>query len=355
MKNGCSAALSKGRKEAVQELMELIHFMEFLSAKIRAFRSESTIFSTIVDEFKKTNRYTASIVLLTEDGKEFKVARISLSSRVIAAGEKALGLRLSDYCIDLQKSSIYQKVIYDGETMQVKVIDIIAELFPSPLANIISTIFGYDKTLCIIAPLKKFGRCIGAFSMSSTALGEYLIPSVRYFVAHLSTALELAEECVERTKAEEALKASQELLETEQKALAEKNIALKEVLKQIESEKKSIEHHFAKNVERILLPIIDKLKKRSTSLETEYINLLEKNLRDIASPFLEKLSMKYSCLTPRELEISNMIKNGLSSKEIAGLLNISTLTVHRYREYIRKKLGIANKSVSLASYLHTEG
>ena len=172
---------------------------------------------------------------------------------------------------------------------------------------------------------------------------------------HLSVALELSEESIERRKAEGALKVSQELLETEQKALAEKNIALKEVLQQIESEKKSVEHHFAKNVERILLPIIDKLRKKSTTLETEYINLLEKNLKDIASPFLEKLSVKYSRLTPRELEVSNMIKNGLSSKEIADLLNLSTLTVHRYREYIRKKLGIANKDVSLASYLHTEG
>lgn len=354
MKNSGSAALSIDHEEAIKDVIELIHFTEFLSAKIQVLRNEFTIFSTIVDEFKKTKRYTASIVLLTEDGKKLQVGRNSLPSRTIASGEKACGLRLSEYCIDLKKSRFYQKVIYDGATIQVKVSDIIAELFPSPLAHIISKITGYDKKLCIITPLKKFGKCIGAFAMSSTALGEYLIASVRYFVSHLSVALELAEESVERAKAEESLKASQELLETEQKALAEKNIALKEVLQQVESEKKSVEHHFAKNVERILLPIIEKLRKKSSGLEKEYINLLEKNLKDIASPFLEKLSVKYSRLTPRELEVSNMIKNGLSSKEIAGFLNISTLTVHRYREYIRKKMGIANKNINLASYLHTD-
>lgn len=158
----------------------------------------------------------------------------------------------------------------------------------------------------------------------------------------------------ENKKAEAALKASQDLLETGQKALEEKNIALKEVLKQIESEKKGVERNIAINVEKVLLPIIDKLKKKSTSLEAGYLKLLEKYLKDIASPFIEKLSVKYSHLTPRELEVSKMIKNGLSSKEIADLLNISTQTVHRYREYIRRKLGIANKRISLTTYLNTD-
>lgn len=351
MKNGWSAGKSMNHENTIAELLELIHFTEYLSAKILAIRSEFLIYNTIVKDFKKTKRYSTTIVLLTEDGKKLRVVGNSLPSKVIPSGEKACGLRLNDYSFDLKKSSIYQKVINNDVTISTKVSDVLAELFPAPLAFLISKITDYEKKNCIITPLKKFGKCIGAFAMSSPCFEEYLIPSVRYFATHLSSALELAEESNERTKAEKALKASQELLETDQKVLMEKNIALKEVLQQIESEKKSVEGHFAKNVERILLPIIDKLRQKSTGLETEYINLLEKNLNDIASPFLNTLSIKCSRLTPRELEVSNMIKNGLSSKEIADLLNISTLTVHRYREYIRKKLGIANKNVSLASYL----
>ena len=345
---------SKHLRKAEQSLLDLIHFTEQLSAHIHHLRNESAIFSTIIEEFKKTKRFTASIVLLTEDGKGLRVARSSLPPKIISKGERAFALRMNNYAIDLKKSLIYRKVVQDGLTVQVRVSDIIAQLFPKPVAYAICEITGYTKKMCIITPLKKSGRIIGAFAMSSTEMGASLIPSVRYFAEHLSAALELAEERGERARAEEALRVSQELLEAEQRALEAKNVALKEILQQIGSEKRIIEAHFANNVERVLLPIIEKLKKRTTTLETEYLNLLERNLKEIASPFLAKLSVKYSRLTPRELEVCNMIKSGLSSKEIAVLLNISALTVHRYREFIRRKLGITNKDVGLTTYLNTE-
>ena len=48
-----------------------------------------------------------------------------------------------------------------------------------------------------------------------------------------------------------------------------------------------------------------------------------------------------------------MIKNGLTTKEIAQLRHISIATVSRHREHIRKKLQIANKNINLATYLNT--
>jgi DNA-binding CsgD family transcriptional regulator len=57
-------------------------------------------------------------------------------------------------------------------------------------------------------------------------------------------------------------------------------------------------------------------------------------------------------LTPVEVQTCNMIKNGLSTKEIAKLRGISPATVSRHREHIRKKLGITNKKVNLATYLN---
>jgi DNA-binding CsgD family transcriptional regulator len=45
-----------------------------------------------------------------------------------------------------------------------------------------------------------------------------------------------------------------------------------------------------------------------------------------------------------------MIRSGLSSKEIAGVLNISFRSVETYRNFIRKKLGITHKKVNLSSF-----
>jgi DNA-binding CsgD family transcriptional regulator len=46
-----------------------------------------------------------------------------------------------------------------------------------------------------------------------------------------------------------------------------------------------------------------------------------------------------------------MDKQGLTSKEIAGMLNISVHTVGRHRHSIRKKINITNKDRNLNTYL----
>ena len=56
-------------------------------------------------------------------------------------------------------------------------------------------------------------------------------------------------------------------------------------------------------------------------------------------------------LTPAEVAITTMIRNGLSTKEIAQLRCISGATVRRHRENIRRKLGLKNRKVNLVTYL----
>jgi len=56
-------------------------------------------------------------------------------------------------------------------------------------------------------------------------------------------------------------------------------------------------------------------------------------------------------LTPTEVNICNLIRNGLQTKEIARMRGVSTATIKRHREHIRRKLKIANSDVNLATYL----
>jgi len=56
-------------------------------------------------------------------------------------------------------------------------------------------------------------------------------------------------------------------------------------------------------------------------------------------------------LAPKEVEICNFVKQGLTNKEIAELLNINERTVETHRYRIRKKLGITNQEDNLAVYL----
>lgn len=107
------------------------------------------------------------------------------------------------------------------------------------------------------------------------------------------------------------------------------------------------------NVEEVLIPALKKIKRKGTRLDKKYIDILEKNLKDLTSTFGIKVSEQQLKLSPREVEIANLIKNGVSSKEIVDMLNISSKTVETHRNRIRNKLGITNKDVNLTTYLQS--
>ncbi len=154
----------------------------------------------------------------------------------------------------------------------------------------------------------------------------------------------IARDITERRKADEKLR-------EQTKALEQKNIALSEILGQIELEKKQIKDNVIANAENLLLPVIQKLRLKGES--RKYVQLLLNNLQELTSSFGTKLTLKESKLTSREIEVCNMIKNGLASKEIASLLNISLRTAEKHRINIRRKLGIIKKDINLASFLKT--
>ena len=137
----------------------------------------------------------------------------------------------------------------------------------------------------------------------------------------------------------------------QKESLGQKNIALVEVLGQVEIEKRQMEDNVIANAECLLLPIIQKL--RLTGESRKYAQLLRKNLEELTSSFGTRLADKRARLTSREIEICNMIKNGLTSKEVASLLNTSHTTIEKHRSNIRNKLSIANKKISLFSILKT--
>ena len=145
------------------------------------------------------------------------------------------------------------------------------------------------------------------------------------------------------------LREADKMLEEQRIALEHKNIALREVLEQIEQEKKQIMDNVVANAENLLLPIIEKLRVKGVS--PGFVDLMEKNLRELASSFGKRIGDRKSRLTPREIEISDMIRSGLTSKEIADLLNISLHTIEKQRLHIRQKMGITGKKVNLTSFL----
>jgi len=155
----------------------------------------------------------------------------------------------------------------------------------------------------------------------------------------------------EKERAAKELQKFSSLLESQKTALDRKNVALQEVLEQLHREKKQLKKDVMANVENILIPVMQRMKKGSDKDEKKNFAILEQELKNLTSSFGRSVSDKKLRLTPREIEISDMIRNGLTSKEIAHTLNLSKKSVDGHRNRIRNKLGIRNKKYNLTSVL----
>lgn len=152
--------------------------------------------------------------------------------------------------------------------------------------------------------------------------------------------------------AQEALKTREQELELKTRHLEDANTALKVLLQQREKDKDELESKVLKNINDLISPYVAKLKNKNLkSSQKALIDLIESNLKDIVSPLLQRLVNAKIILTPQEIQVAALVKEGKSSKEIADILNVSETTVSFHRKNLRKKLGLDNTRKNLRAYL----
>jgi DNA-binding CsgD family transcriptional regulator len=152
--------------------------------------------------------------------------------------------------------------------------------------------------------------------------------------------------------AEEALKVQEQDLEAQRKNLEESNTALKVLLKQREEDRVEMENRILRNIKDLISPYVDKLKdKNLKSDQRTLIDIIDSNLKDITSPLLQRLTTVKIILTPQEIQVAALVKEGKSSKEIADVLNVSSTTISFHRKNLRKKFGLDNTRKNLRAYL----
>jgi DNA-binding NarL/FixJ family response regulator len=156
-----------------------------------------------------------------------------------------------------------------------------------------------------------------------------------------------------RISADVELQETNRLLNLERQALQESNTALRILMERIEHEKQEIRHDIKLNVEKILMPILQALSLQLHDNQLKYVDMLQANLAEITSPFTSQLSGTYHSMTPTEIAICNLIRNGMSTKKIAEMRYVSAATINRHREKIRRKLNITNQDINLATFLQS--
>ncbi|MDD4870887.1 MAG: response regulator [Kiritimatiellae bacterium] len=210
---------------------------------------------------------------------------------------------------------------------------------------------GLDIPFIIVSGV--IGENVAVAAMKAGAHDYLLKDNLKRLLPAIARELKEVADRKKRREAEKALSSSILEQKKQESVLKEKNIALKEILSQIESEKEEIKQHMTANVEKLLLPTLRELKRKGSSIDKHYIELLEKNLSNMTSGFTKTMRDRISRLSPRQLEICNMIKSGMKNKEIASLMGISLRTVETHRNAIRKKLGISGNDTNLTTFLNS--
>jgi GAF domain-containing protein/uncharacterized protein YerC len=154
-------------------------------------------------------------------------------------------------------------------------------------------------------------------------------------VREIETRRSIAEELAEKTR-----------------NLEEANTALRVVLNQVQAERHEVEKIAYQNLEELIGPKVAMLRSSGLNRKQQgLLDLIENNVKCLFNPETCSISDQLRCLTPNELNVADMIRQGRTSKEIADLLSISIRTVEVYRYNIRRKLGLTNSKTNLRIHL----
>ncbi len=165
--------------------------------------------------------------------------------------------------------------------------------------------------------------------------------------------LAVTRDVTQQKAADEKLRELRETLRREQVDFVRKNVALNEVLQHLEQEKQGYRHEIAANVDNLLRPMLRKLREQGR-LDRRDVDLLQRGLDEVTGRDIDQFKNNVSKLTPRELDILEMIRSGRSSKQIAEALDLSSQTVHKHRQSIRRKLQIDHREINLATFLRSQ-
>ncbi|HOO36910.1 MAG TPA: PAS domain S-box protein [Deltaproteobacteria bacterium] len=208
----------------------------------------------------------------------------------------------------------------------------------------------------------------------STVWMECLVSAIRDHEGKIVGIHGVSRDITERRRAEDELRRQRENLEgavrerTAELTLANEHLlqeielrketesALRVLLRQREEDRMTIEKDIMSNISSFVLPhVVDLESSCLNEKQKSCLTMVKSYLEQIISPFARKVSTEYHGLSPNEIKVASMIKEGMQSKDIARLLGVSLNTVHSYRYSIRMKTGLKNNKVNLRTYLQGLG
>ena len=146
----------------------------------------------------------------------------------------------------------------------------------------------------------------------------------------------------------------QKRLENLNSQLRDTNRALSIFAQNIEREREDVEKRIAVKLRNLIIPMVQRLKNDKALAKYEsQLDMLTMQIEDLTSGFTMD-SRVAAVLSFTELRVASLIKNGITTEDIARQLHISESTVRTHRKNIRKKLKINNVQYSLRNFLNSK-
>jgi len=131
--------------------------------------------------------------------------------------------------------------------------------------------------------------------------------------------------------------------------------SMREMLTLIEKEKQKISENIKRNMGLVLHPLIDQLRINATGSQKDILDIMVNRIGHIAREVgvVEQFDSFELNLTRRQILICEMIRDGMTSKEIAQALNCAPSTINNHRNIIRRKLKLSGSSTNLQAFLNS--
>jgi len=128
--------------------------------------------------------------------------------------------------------------------------------------------------------------------------------------------------------------------------------ALRVLSRQQQDEAASTGKEILDGIRSNIMPLIERLGRSGLDeSQQQLVDLIASGLNGITRSLASSQQLLSLYLSPVEIQVAHMVKEGKRSKEIARILNLSELTIATHRKNIRRKLGIRDRNISLFSYL----
>ena len=127
-----------------------------------------------------------------------------------------------------------------------------------------------------------------------------------------------------------------------------------EMLSLIEKDKLKITENIEGNLGLVLYPLMDQLRISATEAQKEVLDLMARRVGDVCREvgITAVQDEPGPNLTRRQMLICEMIRDGMTSKEIALALGCSPSTVNNHRNTIRRKLKLSGRGANLQAWLN---